>query len=144
MTAVKNIRRTKAFKTLLAVGFSEDEAVHKLSKLAKDKETPVTDPLTTLVEGGFTPEDAAKILGVEVKTDKTVRELFDEKVEAAGFSFARGRIYANPDVAEAIIRVHKTGSPEVVQTSGVGHTKAVALFLEESGDVSVQNLGFTG
>jgi len=64
----------------------------------------------------------------------------EELVEAHGLTFTKGRVYLTADAAEAIVRVRKTGSPEILQSSGVGRTKAVVLFRTDSGDVACQNL----
>ena len=73
-------------------------------------------------------------------TAKTSKERGDELVQAEGLTFARGRVYLTPDTIEAAVRVRKTGSPEIIRSSGVGRTAAVLLFREESGDVAAQNL----
>lgn len=49
-------------------------------------------------------------------------------------------MYLTLDTIEAAVRVRKTGSPELIRSSGVGHTKAVLLYREDSGDVAAQNL----
>lgn len=64
----------------------------------------------------------------------------DALVEEHGLTFTKGRVYVTPDATEAIVRVRKTGSPEIIQSSGVGRTKALVLFRTDSGDVAIQNL----
>lgn len=61
-------------------------------------------------------------------------------VAQQGMAFTRGRVYSTPAIVEAQVRVLKTGRPEVVPTSGVGHIAAVLLYRETSGDCVIQNL----
>ena len=104
------------FIELVAILGSEDKALEAFDRLQA-----VTTPAT--------PAAAAP---VKSKADKLV--------EKHGYGYAKGRVYATPTLAEAIVRVHRNGKPEIVQSSGVGRTKAVLVSKQESGDVSLQNL----
>jgi len=75
-----------------------------------------------------------------VVTPLSSKQRAEALVEKQGFEYAKGRVYAGPVLAEAIVRVHKTGKPEIVASSGVGRTKAVLVYKEDSGDVALQNL----
>lgn len=143
------IKSTSKYKALIAVGLDEAAAMKVLTGAKQNAE------VDKLVAAGFTPEDAERILAngytaiepvAETVTEpaKTAKETATEYNEALvaqnGRTFARGRVYINEAVVEGVVRVLKTGSSEIVNTSGVGRTKAVLVAREESGDVSIQNL----
>lgn len=110
---------------------------------------PAIDPrIQALMDAGFSAEDAARALAtpaapaapVAPPAPKTSKEVATALYEAQGFTPVRGRLYAGPELAEAIVRVYKTGKPEIVASSGVGRTKAIVAYKEASGDVALQNL----
>lgn len=134
------VRSTKAYKDLLAAGLSDKKALKALGR---------TD-VTPLAKGTKTKARVAVELplgkkgGKKAKATKAEPEAKPSKEERlvakAGKAFTRGRTYSNPAIIEAQVRVHKTGKPEVVPTSGVGRISAVLITRTESGDVAVQNL----
>jgi Holliday junction resolvasome RuvABC DNA-binding subunit len=135
------VKRTKKYKALIALGLSETEALKKLKELAGETEpAPTKSDIQELLDAGFSEEDARRIVGDVVTSPKSAKELIAEAVRDAGYQFTNGRVYMNSDVVQGIVRVMKTGTTEIVPTSGVGRVKAVVLIREESGDVSVQNL----
>jgi hypothetical protein len=147
MTTIANIKRTKKFKALLAVGLDEDTALKHLGHRVAD---PTTAAIAELVAAGFTevqaksivggsaaPTEPAKAAASKVLTSKEHGEVL---VEERGLAFARGRTYGNTNTAEAIVRVLKTGKPEIIQSSGVGRVAAVLIYREDSGDFALQNL----
>lgn len=138
-----SIKNNPQFKALVAALGSEEKA-----KVAFDKLRPSTkvDPrVQTLLDAGFTEEEATAALAekaapVEKAAPATSKERGDQLREKQGFEYAKGRVYATGTLAEAIVRVLKSGKPEIVASSGVGRTKAVLVYREESGDVTLQNL----
>jgi hypothetical protein len=131
-----NVKATKKYKALIAVGLSPEQAMKALSP-----EPVKDDPRAQLIAAGFTPEQADGILGTSGGTaDADEVSEADALVEASPYKFAKGRVYVNSSIVEGVVRVIKTGKPEIVTTSGTGRTKAVLLVRQDSGDVSIQNL----
>lgn len=142
------IRATKQYKGLRAVGLDDTAALRVLGH------APAVDTNTqTLLDAGFTPEQAASILGGQFATPTAVaqvvapaptqvtsKDLADNLVAQSGLSHGKGRVYATGEILTAAARVLKTGTPEIVRTSGKGKTPAVVIFREDSGDVAIQNL----
>ena len=138
-----NVKSDPQFQTLLAVLGSEDKARAAFDRINGEKVDP---QVQKLIDAGFTKADAEKALAgeseakPEAKKPTTSKERAEALVEKRGFSYAKGRVYATTALAEAIVRVHKGGKAEIVASSGVGRTKAVLVYREESGDVALQNL----
>lgn len=161
-TTTARPRSTKKYKALIAAGL-DDSAALGVMGVSLEAAEPVVEPeidprITSLVEAGFKPEQAAQIVAEQdagsskkkskkakkAKADAPAELSPKERAEALvaerGLTFTRGRVYVTSQVIEAQARVMKTGAPEVVQTSGVGHINAVLIYREDSGDVAVQNL----
>lgn len=163
-TTVKRPKATKKFRTLIAMGVSEQDALEIIGAAPN-----VDSRLAGLVDGGFTEAQARKILedqdakaskkgkgkkGKKAKASAAIKAEVAEVVAASmtpkqraealvaerGLSFTRGRVYVTGALIEAQARVMKTGAPEVVQASGVGRVSDVLVYREESGDVALQNL----
>ncbi|NUS02007.1 MAG: hypothetical protein HOV97_05520 [Nonomuraea sp.] len=161
-------RATKRYKALIAAGLSDTDALGVMG--VSEAEAQEVDPrLAGLIHGGFTEEQARKILGDQdaapkgkkgkkkgkkakasaaikaevaevVAASMSPKERAEALVAEKGLTFTRGRVYVTPTMIEALARVTKTGKAEIVQASGVGRTTAVLIYKEESGDVAVQNL----
>jgi hypothetical protein len=143
------IKQDPQFKALVAALGSEEKA-----KIAFDRlrpAAPEVDPrVQTLLDAGFTEEQAEKALAEQDApaepaklapvTPLSSKDRAEALVSEKGFEYTKGRVYGGPSLAEAIVRVHKTGKPEIVTSSGVGRTKAVLVYKEDSGDVALQNL----
>lgn len=138
-----NVKNTKKYKGLLAAGFTEEQALSFLS--------PAQDPkVAALVAAGFDVEQATRLaagqystpagVGAVLAAPVTSKDKADALVAQAGYAHTKGRVYVTGAILEAAARVIKGGEPEVVQTSGVGRTKAVVIFREDSGDAAIQNL----
>lgn len=161
-TTIKRPRATADFKTLLAfLGGDDAKAVAAWNTANPDNMITDTsvDPLTpearTLVNKGLLTEEAA--LAVLAGTDAsapanpvapveppTSKELSDAAVTNAGFVHRKGRVYSNPTLIEAQVRVLKTGKPEIVAVEGSRITKAIQVFRTDDGSsVALQNLGET-
>lgn len=141
-TKIAGVRRSKKYQALIAVGLDDAAALRSLGVTP-----PVNGALAELLAAGFSEDEARQALARKTEVTPapapaplTVKEQGEALVTAQGLVFTRGRVYVTPDVIEAAVRVRKTGSPEVVRTSGVGRTKAVLVTKEETGDVSIQNL----
>jgi len=119
-----NVRKTKKFRALVAALGSEEAAL-------------VAYNAAEALRVGEGPTKTAKVTEPASLTSKEKGETL---VAQQGLTFTKGRVYGGPSLAEAIVRVHKTGKPEVVKSSGVGRTKAVLVYKEESGDIAQQNL----
>jgi hypothetical protein len=105
--------------------------------------------LDALLAAGLTKKQAKEVLAAlagEATVVADPKAVLEQAVEAAGFAYTSGRVYFGPDGAmiEAVVRVLKTGTPEIVATSGNGRTKAVQVTRTASGDASVQNLALRG
>jgi hypothetical protein len=163
---VAGARRSKKYKVLTQdpqFNLSDVAALAVLGFTVDAVPEPEVDPdVARLVEtGAFTPEEAeAAIREVKAmspepatptedepapeptapKVELTSEEKGDALVAEHGLKFTRGRVYLTADDIEAAVRVRKTGSPEIVQSSGVGHTKAILFFGTPSGAVAAQNL----
>jgi hypothetical protein len=146
------IRSTKKYRALVAIGMSDEQAVTALTPIEPEP-LPEFPAYELLVQSGrFTPEEATALLASlsvdepthPVPTPAPVVLTAKEKAEAlvveAGLAFTRGRVYGTGALLEAAARVLKTGTPEIVTSSGVGHVAAVLVYLEESGDFAMQNL----
>ena len=158
MTTNTRPRATKKFKALIAAGLSESDALTVMG--ADDSATQVEpDAKAQLIDAGFTEEQATKILAdrdkgkgkkkgkkAKAKQVEAAPEALTPKQEAEalvaskGLTFTRGRVYGGAALAEALVRVMKTGTAEVVTSSGVGRVSAVLVYRETSGDVACQNL----
>jgi hypothetical protein len=148
---VGGIKRSKKFAALVTNGFTEAEALSLLGVPAQPAD-PAAEKVAALVATGsfteaearsiveaqfFTPTATATAVKPEPVTSKT---LADNLVAQAGLAHTKGRVYVTGSILEAAARVLKTGTPEIIATSGVGRTKAVVIFREDSGDVALQNL----
>ena len=149
MATAKRIKSTTEYKNLLAVLKDDDKALaayHRLHPEAKP-EPKGDDPVAQLMAHGFTEEQARLSLATDAaeKVESapkplTSKERGEALVAERGLTFTKGRVYGGGALAEAIVRVGRTGKPEVVQSSGVGHTVGQLVYKEESGDVAIQNL----
>lgn len=165
-----NPRGTKRYKALRAADFTDTQALDIMGDTTTKRrdeapalaaEVEVDPRVTQLVDGGFSPEQAERLVadqdgpakkkgkkkGKKAKSRvKAQAETLSDKdraealVAQQGMAFTRGRVYSTPAIVEAQVRVLKTGRPEVVPTSGVGHIAAVLLYRETSGDCVIQNL----
>lgn len=156
MTTNTRPRSTKKFKALIAAGLSETDAFAVMGVDGNMPNDAEPDALTQLVDAGFTQDEAAKILadrdtgkGKKKKGKKakaqapealTPKQEAEALVASKGLTFTRGRVYGGASLAEALVRVMKTGSAEIVTSSGVGRVSAVLVYRETSGDVAMQNL----
>jgi len=150
------IRSTKKYRALIAIGMSDEQAVKALTPVVVEPEPlpelPVVDLL--MEKGGYTREQAEALIA-SLSTDEpahveptptpvpvvlSAKEKAEALVAEAGLTFTRGRVYGKGELLEAAARVLKTGTPEIVKSSGVGHTAAVLVYREESGDFAMQNL----
>jgi len=141
-------RTTKKFKALIAHLGSEEAAVNAWNSAFPDNPIAVELPeeVAVLVAAGFTEEQARAALGAKDAPKQepvalTSKEQADVLVAKEGLTHVRGRVYTNPDLIEAQVRVLKTGKPEIVRTPGSHRTKAVAIWQTDEGSVAVQNLG---
>jgi hypothetical protein len=143
------IKQDPQFKALVAALGSEEKAKVAFDRLRPA--TPEVDPrMQTLLDAGFTEDEAKKALEEEATpaepaklapvTPLSSKERAEALVSDKGFEYTKGRVYGGPSLAEAIVRVHRTGTPQIVTSSGVGRTKAVLVYKEDSGDVALQNL----
>lgn len=143
---VADVKRTKKFQALITTaGLSEDRALRVI--MGDSAPDPLAPRIAALVEAGFTEDEARKLLTDEAVSEVKPETQSEPEVSAAealvaqhGLTFTKGRVYGGVTLAEAIVRVAKTGTPEIVASSGVGRTAAVLVNRENSGDVSVQNL----
>lgn len=145
MAADAKLKQDPQYKALVAALGSHAKAKVAFERLRPS--TPEVDPrVAQLMETGlFTQAEAEAAVAeqaapVEAPAPQTSKQKAEALAESKGYTYARGRIYATTALAEAIVRVHKGGKPEIVQSSGVGRTKAVLVYKEESGDVALQNL----
>lgn len=143
------IKQDPKFQALLGALGSEEKA-----KIAFDRlqpAAPEVDPrMQTLLDAGLTPEQAEQALTEDEApaeptklaqvTPLSSKERAEALVADKGYEYTKGRVYGGPSLAESIVRVHKTGKPEIVSSSGVGRTKGVLVYKEDSGDVALQNL----
>jgi hypothetical protein len=145
----KKVRNDAQFQALVAVIGDDQKALVAFQRLNPEPEPePEIDPrIQALVDKGFTVEQAELALSdVEATVEAVVEAPVTEKDKAdalvteRGFGYAKGRVYATPLLAEAVVRVHRGGKAEIVPSSGVGRTKAVLVYREDSGDVALQNL----
>lgn len=137
------VKKDPQFQALVAVLGSDQKALAAFNRVRPTE--PAVDPkVAALVDAGFSEAEAKEALAepaqAEVKVPETSKEKAEALAESKGFTYARGRVYGTVALAEALVRVHKTGRPEIVASSGVGRTKAVLVYKEESGDVALQNL----
>lgn len=148
-----SIKKDPQFKALVAVLGSEEKAKVAFDRLRPP--TPEIDPnVKALLDAGFTEAEAQQALASSATpatpaaatpppaapAPQTSKDRAEALVVEHGYGFTKGRVYGNMALAEAIVRVHRTGTPQIVQSSGVGRTKAVLVYKEESGDVALQNL----
>lgn len=127
------------FQALVGVLGSEAKAKVAFDRIRKDAEPKVDPKVQELVDAGFTEEEAAKALA-EVEAPVEAKDPAEALVESQGYKHTKGRVYGGPSLAEAIVRVHKTGKPEIVPSSGKGRVAGVVVFKTEGGDVAQQNL----
>ena len=141
---IKSIKATKVYKALIQALGDEDKALlayHRVNALEVPAPVAVVDPLAGLLAAGFTQAQAEEALKPSVSLAKpTSKELGEALVIEGGFSYAKGRVYANDALVAAYATVKATAEPAIVASSGVGRTKAVLVYKEESGDVTFQNL----
>lgn len=156
-------RRTTKYKALVAViNLDTPAAVDAAALKILGVELPVAEPepdpnaeaLAGLIAAGFDEAEAQEILtsvGTEEATalaapakvaprPQSSKDQAEALVAESDLTFTKGRVYLTPDSIEAAVRVRRTGHPEIITSSGVGRTKAVVLFREDSGDVAAQNL----
>ena len=146
-TQVKN---TQQYAAILAALGTEDKALNAYFDIHPDERpaetTEVDANVQLLVNSGLSVEQARQVLSAQVEAAPeepktlTPEEVGEALVAQHGYTFAKGRVYGGTALAEAIVRVTRTGSPEIVQSSGVGRTKALLVTRKESGDVAIQNL----
>jgi hypothetical protein len=153
---MSRIRSTKKYRALVAIGMSDEQAVKALTPVVIEPEPLPEFPAYELLvkSGQFSPEEATALLA-SLSTDEPVhpapaptpvpviltsKEKGEALVANAGFTFTRGRVYGTGTLLEAAARVLKTGTPEIVASSGAGHVAAVLVYREDSGDFAFQNL----
>lgn len=146
-TIPAQVKNDPQFKALASVLGSDAKALEAFNRV---NEGTTEDPrIQELVDAGFSRDKAVAALTAdepaEVKVEapkapKTAKEKADALVEKKGLAYAKGRVYTTTDIIEAQVRVMRSGKAEIVQSSGVGRTKAVLVTREESGDVALQNL----
>jgi hypothetical protein len=144
---VAGAKRTNKFKALIGVGFDEGQALAKLG-FAPATTDPRAEAIAALIKGGWTGPEAVRLLTENAAAEAAVvapkpltsKEVADAMVAEAGYIHIKGRVYGTGSTIEALVRVLKTGKPEIVQSSGVGRTSAVVISREASGDFSIQNL----
>lgn len=135
------IKNDPQFQTLLAVFNDDAKALEAFNRIQPKPESDTR--AAQLRAAGFTAEQVELALAeeaVEVEVPPTNKEIAEALVTDRGFTWAKGRVYAGPLLAEAIVRCHRGGKAEIVPSSGVGRTKGVLVYKEESGDVALQNL----
>lgn len=167
---IGGIKRSNAYKALIAAGKTERKALRKCGVVEVKPVTDDSAKVAALVATGlyneaeakavvagqfFTPTQATQVdltkpakkakKGVslakpEPVVEATSKTASDALVAQSGYAHGRGRVYVNAAIVEGIVRVLKTGTPEIVNTSGVGRVPAVVIFREDSGDVAVHNL----
>ena len=132
-----DIRSTKKFKALIAVGLSEDQA---LAQLGEAKPDEADANIARLVSAGYTETEAHAILNPSVEVVvETPKQVADLLVESRGLTHTRGLVRLNTEAIEAAVRVLKTGKPEVINSSDEGHVVALSIY-RENNVVAVQNL----
>ena len=140
-----SLKKNPQFQALVAVLGSEEKAREAFDRITK----PAVDSrVQELMAAGFSEEEAKAALADEAPKPKaeakpvakTSKERAEELVADKGYDFTKGRVYGGVTLAEAIARVFRSGKPEIVQSSGIGRTKGVLVYKEESGDVALQNL----
>lgn len=160
-TATKSdaqIKRTKKFKALVAVGLDENEAIksYRRTVLGEGGEAVEADPVAELVAAGFTEAEARSVLGLDevpgamAPAPTPIPEPEPEPevdpiaalIIKHGFDFAKGRVYLGADAIEAAVRVRKTGQPEIVASSRANtrRPRAVVAYAGTEGEVIIQNL----
>jgi hypothetical protein len=141
MTTAARTRSTKKYKALIEIGKSDTEALAILLPNPESATTP--SDIDKLVKAGFSPEDAATAVAAhpaKSAEEKPKQVEADALVASQGLKPTRGRVYYTGSILEAAATVLKTGSPQVVKTAGVGHTKAVLIFVTDAGGPAIQNL----
>lgn len=148
MTTNTKPKTTKKFKALVASLGSEDAAITAWNAAFPDSAITVEVPedVAALIAAGFTEEQARAALAAKGAPQQeavalTSEEQADVLVAKEGLTHVRGRVYANPNLIEAQVRVLKTGKPEIVRTPGNHRTKAVVLWQTNEDSVAMQNLG---
>jgi hypothetical protein len=140
----KSIKADPQFQALVAILGDDEKALEHFHALHPVEPEVEVDPrIQKLLDVGLTQEQAeAALADVEeaVEAPVTEKEKAEALVTERGFTYAKGRVYATPLLAEAIVRVHRGGKAEIVPSSGVGRTKGVLVYKEDSGDVALQNL----
>jgi hypothetical protein len=118
-------------------------AARKNTSKAPDQDALVTALVAALRDAGVQPAPATPtdVAEVTAKAQAPKAEGFDAKTHAEGEGYAlnTGRTYLTGDALKAAARVAKSGTPEIVATSG-GRNSHVLLFRSPAGDVAVQNL----
>ena len=147
-TTATKPKTTKKFKALAVALGSEEAAITAWNSAFPENPIAVELPesVAVLVAAGFTEDQARAALDAKSapKQDAvalTSKEQADVLVAKEGLTHVRGRVYTNPDLIEAQVRVLKTGKPEIVRTPGSHRTTAVAIWQTDEGSVAVQNLG---
>lgn len=149
MGTTTNPTRTKKFKALVAVLGSEEAAVAAWNAGNPDNQiggsTPVSTEVQTLIDAGFTREEAEKYAAQAAApapaAPLTSQELAEVEIAKQGFVPVRGRVYGNTALVEAQVRVLKSGKPEVVRLEGEHRVKAVAVWRTDDGKTfATQNL----
>lgn len=152
MTTIVRPRSTKKYHALIAIGYTDEQALQALTDLGVIEPEPLPEfPVVQqlVASGEFTKEEAEALVAslspeqpVHTPAPLTPKQQAEALVKESGLGYTRGRVYASGDVLEAATRVLKTGTPEIVKVPGDGHIVAVLVYLAESGDVAaIQNLG---
>ena len=142
-TITKSIRANAQFQALASVLGSDEKALEAFNRIQPPAEAEVDARVQPLLDAGFTPEQVEAALAegeLEVEVPPTEKDKAEALVAERGFTYTKGRVYCTPLLADAIKRVHGGKDAEIVPSSGVGRTKAVLVYREESGDVALQNL----
>lgn len=150
MTTIVRPRSTKKYHALIAIGYTDEQALKALANLGITEPEPLPEfPVVQqlVASGEFTKEEAEALVAslspdqpVHTPAPLTPKQQAEALVEKSGLGYAKGRVYVNGDVLEAATRVLKTGTPEIAKTSGVGRVVALLVYKEESGDVALQSL----
>lgn len=143
------VKADPQFQTLVEVLGSQTKAKAAYDRIQPATPAEVPSELQQLLDAGFTQEQAEKALAADVKAEaapvvpiaETTKEKLARQVDEAGLSFTRGRVYVTKSVIEAVARTLRNGKAQIVEASGNGHVSHILVAKEESGDVSLQNLG---
>jgi len=135
----------KKIDALIVIGWTEEaaKAVVLPKEAAKPKVSlvkepaPEPTPAEILISNGFTPEEAAALIGETPVVAPTPDEVRAEAVAQAGFTFAKGRIYLHDALIEAAIAAEDEGFQIVPNIQGAG---AVLVFKDAEKGLALQSL----